>query len=87
MNWLVRGRTGVTPLALKHSAVPDSVWVFENDAPISPKRFDVEDKRVAVRSPVDPRTQNNDYVIRYFQTPTGFGAGAFGAGEFGAGSK
>ena len=73
--------------ALKHSAVPDSVWVFENDAPISPKRFDVEDKRVAVRSPVDPRTQNNDYVIRYFQTPTGFGAGAFGAGEFGAGSK
>ena len=73
--------------ALKHSAVPDSVWVFENDAPISPKRFDVEDKRVAVRSPVDPRTQNSDYVIRYFQTPTGFGAGAFGAGEFGAGSK
>ena len=65
--------------ALKHSAVPDSVWVFENDAPISPKRFDVEDKRVAVRSPVDPRTQNNDYVIRYFQTPTGFGAGEFGA--------
>jgi len=73
--------------ALKHSAVPDSVWVFENDAPISPTRFDVEDKRVAVRSPVDPRTQDNDYLIRYFQTPTGFGAGAFGAGEFGAGSK
>jgi len=49
MNWLVRGRTGVTPLALKHSAVPDSVWVLGNDVPISPTRFDVEGKRVTVR--------------------------------------
>src|SRR2546425_416667 len=34
---------------LKHAAVPDSVWVFENDAPISPLRFDVDDNRVTVR--------------------------------------
>ena len=26
-----------------------------------------------------PRTRDNDYLIRYFQTPTGFGAGEFGA--------
>ena len=35
--------------ALKHSAVPDSVWVLGNDVPISPTRFDVEGKRVTVR--------------------------------------
>ena len=48
MNWLVRRRTGVTPLALKYSAMPDSVWVLGNDVPISSMRIDVQGKRVTV---------------------------------------
>ena len=48
IGWYAAERAS-PPLALKHSAVPDSVWVLGNDVPISPTRFDVEGKRVTVR--------------------------------------
>ncbi len=72
---------------LEHSPEPRSVWVFENDVPISPMRFDVAGIRVTVHSPVDPRPQNGDYAIRYFPTPAGFGEGGFGEGGSGGAAK
>jgi hypothetical protein len=77
---------------LKHAAVRDSVWVFENDVPISPTRFDVEGNRVTVHSPVKAQQEGSEYVVRYFQAPATWGGAEWGGAkwggaEFGAGES
>jgi hypothetical protein len=62
---------------LQHAAVPDSVFVFENDVPISPTRFHVDGNRITISSAVDVvATHQADYVVRYLKRPLGAGESA-----------
>lgn len=74
-----------TTFLLEHAAIPDSVILWENDAPMSPARFSVKGNAVTVRSggdlrhferPLDDKPEVPPYVIRYLRVPEAAGRGS-----------